>query len=188
MLEVTLQLPVLSDVAYDIADLREYLGIGIGSVQATISQLEKTLTNAFTELTNKIDNQFQWSNLIAHYGAPVKNIKYYSYRFEFLPEQYPGRMKEEGEKLATAVLKAEGIQKWLYELNFLFLGRRGTPIVSHAPMLFAFMEKYQSLACTQPYKAAVDNTWQQLVLLQQIGYMVWVCQGLFYSGPQSDRN
>jgi hypothetical protein len=34
-------------------------------------------------------------------------------------------------------------------------------------------DRYKTLACTPAYKAAVDNTWRQLVLLQQMGFVVW---------------
>ena len=29
------------------------------------------------------------------------------------------------------------------------------------------------MACSPTYKAAVDNTWRKLVLLQQVGFMLW---------------
>ena len=33
--------------------------------------------------------------------------------------------------------------------------------------------RYKSLACSPTYKAALDNTWRKLVLLQQLGFMLW---------------
>ena len=33
--------------------------------------------------------------------------------------------------------------------------------------------RYSSQACTPTYKAAVDYTWRQLVLLQQMGFVVY---------------
>lgn len=69
MLATTLRLPTLSDVAYDIEDLREYVGISFGAIQSAISELEASFKRAFDDLGRKLTNQFQWSNLITYTTA-----------------------------------------------------------------------------------------------------------------------
>eukprot|EP00795_Rhopilema_esculentum_P012313 gene12313-biopygen2411 len=185
MLAKTLKLPMLSDIAYDIKDLREYIGVSFGSLQAAVSELEKTFQQAFDHLSRQLTNQFQWANLISQYSHSLQRIKYYAYRFESLPTRYANRIEEEGKKLATAVLATDGIEKWLYDVNFLFVGKTNTPVLNHPPMLVTFMSRYQAQACSTTYKRAVDNTWRQMVLLQQIGYMLWA-QALEFEGRSSE--
>ena len=43
-----------------------------------------------------------------------------------------------------------------------------------------------SQACSSTYKAAVDNAWRQLVLLQQMGFMVW-SQALDYMNRPTEH-
>ena len=167
MLQATLRLPKLSDIAFQIQDLREYLGISIGKVQSTFKRLEATFTKAFYDLDHRLTTQFKLSNLISVYNAAISNIQYYSDQFQNLKE------RTDEKTIATHVLKTGAISKWLFEVNYLFLGRTTAPLLNHQPLLIILMEKHKSLACTSEYKAAIDNIWRQLVLLQQMGFVVW---------------
>ena len=141
LLATTLKLPMLSDIAFDIEDLREYVGISFGEVKTAISHLEAQFKKAFDDLSRKLTNEFQWANLITHYSHAIRKIEFYVYRFEQLPKRYPNSLDIEGKKLATAVLAADGVEKWLYELNHLFLGRSGTPLLNHDPLMIVFMNR-----------------------------------------------
>jgi hypothetical protein len=137
----TLKLPYLSDIAFDIKDLREYVGISFGEVRSAISDLEAAFKKAFDNLTGLLTGQFQWSNLITLYNKAIRQIEFYSYRFQKLPKLNRNVRVTEEKLLATAVLAANGIQQWLYEVNFLFLGRTGTPLVKHEPLILVFMNR-----------------------------------------------
>ena len=141
MLETTLKLPMLSDIAFEIQDLREYVGISFGQIQSAISDLEAAFKKAFDDLSRKLTTHFQWSNLITLYNNAIRKIEFFSHRFEELPKSFPETIEIEGRKLATAVLQVDGMHKWLYELNFLFIGRTGTPLVSHSPLMLVFMNR-----------------------------------------------
>ena len=140
MLETTLKLPMISDIAYEIEDMREYFGIIFGQVHNAISDLEATFRKAFDNLHRKLTNQFQWSNLITVYNMAIRQIEYHSYVFEKLPKHnIAANMK--AKKLAKAVLRTDGIRKWLHELNFLFTGRERTSLIKHDPLLILFMNR-----------------------------------------------
>ncbi|CAB3986640.1 Transposon TX1 uncharacterized 149 kDa [Paramuricea clavata] len=186
LLEKTLNLPKLSDIAYDIKDMREYVGINFGEVRSAIGELEAVFKKAIDSITRMLTDQFQWSNLITLYNEEIREIEYYSNRFQQLPKLHPNTRVMEGKQLATAVLAENGVKKWLFEVNFLFIGRTGSPLVKHEPLMLVFMNRYKSLACTPAYKAAVDNTWRQLVLLQQMGFVVWV-QALQIMGRPTEQ-
>lgn len=186
MLETTLKLPMLSDIQYSISDLREYVGVSLGKLQTAVSDLEVTFQKALNHLTEKVTKEFKWSNLITHYSASVRKINYYSYLFEKLPKTYGKKANEFSRKLATNILAPDGIEKWLYELNFLFLGRSGTPLVSHQPLMILFIDKYKDQSCSKRYKSSVDSAWTQLVLLQQVGFMLW-SQALEFVGEKTNQ-
>eukprot|EP00795_Rhopilema_esculentum_P012517 gene12517-biopygen2563 len=173
MLAKTLKLPMLSDIAYDIKDMREYVGVGIGALQAAVSELEEKFQRAYDKISHQLSSQFEWANLLTLYSSSLQNIKQYALRFETLPKRYADIMEEEGRKLATAVLAPNGIERWLTDVNFLLIGRSGVPLLKHKPMLILFMNKYKNQACLDSYKNAVSSAWKQLVLLQTIGFMVW---------------
>jgi hypothetical protein len=40
-------------------------------------------------------------------------------------------------------------------------------------IIFIISCRHKSTACSPAYKDAVDNIWRQLVLLQQMGYVIW---------------
>ena len=140
LLATTLKIPKLIDIAYDVKDLREYVGINFGKVQTAVSELEATFKKAFDDLTRKLTYQFQWSKLITLYSDAVGKIEYYVHRFERLPIHYPTTEAIEGKKLATAVLAADGIEEWLFKINFLFMGRNGT-LSNHEPLMIVFMNR-----------------------------------------------
>ena len=141
MLLATLKVPKLADIAYDVKDLREYVGINFGEVQSAVSELEATFKKAFDDLTRKLTNQFEWSKLITLYNDAIGKIEYYAHRFERLPIDYATSQAIEGKKLAAAVLAADGIEEWLYKINFLFKGRAGTTLSNHEPFMIVFMKR-----------------------------------------------
>ena len=141
LLETTFKLPKLSDIAYDIKDLREFVGVSLGEVQTAVSQLEVTFKKAFDKLSIQLTTHFQWSNLMTHYSSAIRQIEFYSHRFQQLPKLQPKTREIEGKKLAAAVLAANGIAKWLFEINYLLLGRTGTPLVNHESLMLVFMNR-----------------------------------------------
>ena len=189
MLAVTLKLPVLSDVYFDIKDLRRFVGISFVNMQKGISNLESSMQRKFNQLSKTIHNKLKWAYFIVMYRTAIQTINYYAHRFESLPKEYKDKTKLEkrGKKLAVSVLDDnKGIRKALFQLNNLLLGKVNDPLLSHKPVLLAFMETRSKAGepCTSAYKARVDNYWRQLLLLQQIGYMVWA-QAREFAGKKS---
>ena len=178
MLAVTLKLPVLSDVYFDIKDLRQFVGVNFANMQRSISKLESSMQRKFNQLSNEIKDQFKWSKFITIYRTAIQTIEYYSHRFERLPKEHTNEeaLERYGRKLATSVLKDHhGIRKALYQLNNMLAGKVNKPLLQHKPILLAYMEsKFKAgEPCTLSYKRRVDNYWRRLLLLQQMGYMVW---------------
>ena len=53
------------------------------------------------------------------------------------------------------------------------MGRRDNEFSSHKSILFMVMDKYKSRLCYPDYKAEIDRTYRQLMLLQLRGYILW---------------
>ena len=186
MFKATLKVPMLSDIKHDIENMQKYIVVGLGKIQTAISELELVFQGALKSLADKITNELKWSNLVTQYSSSIRKISYYSYLFENLPKSHPNNTKIEGRKFATEILALNGIEKWLYEINFLFLGRSGLPLVSHQPLIVHLLEKNKNQPCDKRYKSATNGTLNELVLLQQIGFMVW-SQALEYAGRHTQQ-
>ena len=106
MLAITLKLPVLSDVYFDIKDLRRFVGVSFANLQKSISNLESSMQRKFNQLSNTVKDQFKWANFITMYRVAIQTIEYYSYRFERLPKEHKDKkeLQKFGRKLSTSVL------------------------------------------------------------------------------------
>ena len=185
MLAVTLKLPVLSDIAFDIKDLRQYIGTSLSRVQVAISIIESTVQTKFNALSALITNQFTWANFVTQYRSSIQKIEYFANLFELLKSiKDKKKLKIEGKKNAKAALDLiHGIRPPLFQLNKMLAGR--TNIFQHKPILIAFMETKAGEPCVPKYKRAVNNYWRQLVMLQLLGYSVW-SQALEFADKPTD--
>ena len=82
-------------------------------------------------------------------------------------------IKKKKSDIVNFLLAPTGIQKWLYQFNFVVVGRKDSEFNSHESLLFILMEKYKSRACYQDYKEKLTKSYRQLMLLQLQGYMLW---------------
>lgn len=181
MLAVTLKLPVLSDIAFDIKDLRQYIGVSLSRMQVAISTLETTVHVKFNALSALITNQFKWANFITQYKSSIQKIEYFADLFELLKSIKDKKLLQiEGKKRAKAALDLiHGIRRPLFDFNKMLAGRAN--IFHHKPILIAFMKSKAGEPCVPKYKKAVNNYWKQLVTLQLLGYSVW-SQALEFAG------
>jgi hypothetical protein len=141
MLQTTLKIPKLSDIAFEIQDLRQYLGVSFGKIMSTFVKLEATFTKAFVDLDHKLTTQFKWANIITTYKDAIEMIQHYSNQFQHLKKNYPTKYHIQEKTIANDVLKTDAIQKWMSDIDYLFRGRVGSAILNHQPLMVLFMEK-----------------------------------------------
>eukprot|EP00112_Aurelia_sp_Birch-Aquarium-sp1_P018196 Seg4309.2 transcript_id=Seg4309.2/GoldUCD/mRNA.D3Y31 product="Complement component C9" protein_id=Seg4309.2/GoldUCD/D3Y31 len=183
MLAVTLKLPHLSDISFDIKDLREFVGVSFVRLQWAISSLDASFENKRSQLSRKVE----WASLVTQYSVALNGIQYFAQTFALLNHynKTTAEFQKIRQKLAHAVLKDRaGIQRYLFDLNTMLIGVKGS-LLGHKPFLLIFMESKAGKPCTPAYKKAVDNCWKQLVLLQQVGYFVWT-QALGLTGQATN--
>ena len=159
------------------------------------------IEDSITELGNKIDEQFKilgefmlstfgWFAVLLKYNDVVDNLIYFHsisrskiYHFPEIKNFSIASVTRnstrdrfsilEENEIDNFLLTPTGIQKWLYQFNFVIVGRRESEFNSHKSLLFMLMDQYKSRICYEDYKDKLIKTYRQLMLLQLQGYMLW---------------
>ena len=177
MMKQTTKIPKLTDIYFELHDVRNYIGSSLGNIQNAITRLGESSAKSFLELHEDLSQQFQWIGLVTAYGDQIQTLHYYIKLFEDIGNIKCNEMSTELLALAEAVLgdqRFNGIRRCLHDINNLINGTNGFTLTPQEPLLLSYMEHFKSRACSQDYKNAIDNVWRQLMLLQHRGYMVWI--------------
>ncbi|XP_066929946.1 SE-cephalotoxin-like [Clytia hemisphaerica] len=169
LVTTSLTIPSLTDVYFDIQDLKESFSDGIENVNNALIELGSVLEQSFIDLSLMLGNEFKWTNLKVTYSETLSDV-------EFFIREFATRSKANGDKrgkeLAEHILQPGHIKKWLSDLNLLFMGNDNL-IQDHEPLLVVFMSRYSKDACTAPYKERVDHAYAQFSILQYQAFMMW---------------
>eukprot|EP00795_Rhopilema_esculentum_P016216 gene16216-7590_t len=174
LLDVTFQLPTMTDIQFDIKDLREFVGVGFGSILASIKRLEATVIKTSESIKKEMARGFDMANLVTQYSDTIFDIEYYDNQLQ-VASRYSANITEVEKmekRIAEKVLGVDRIEYWVYKIDSLIRGREAA-VGSHKPLLVLFIEKYGKKSCTQEYKKAVDNCWRRMFLLQERGFLLW---------------
>ena len=134
-----------------------------------------------------MSNKFDWVKLLIKYLDSIQKLDYVysisSQKMYKLPEmplgnkttarQSVGFSLVEEKEIARVLLGPFGIQKWLYDLNYLIVGRNDSELHYHKPVIYMVMDKYKDRACSEEYKQDIARTYRQLLLLQFQGFTLW---------------
>ena len=182
LLSDTVKLPTFVSIQNTLEDTQLYVMVSLGSIETSISRLGSKIEEKFKNLGELMSQKFAWFSVLLKYKESIENLKYYQtlshshandVGTRYLPtDEYVTYAMEEKE-IARYLLSPYGIRKWLYQLNFLIIGRRGDVLNSHSPVVFMVMDRYKSRLCYPDYKAEIDRTLQQLMLLQFQGFAMW---------------
>ena len=155
--------------------LQIFVGANVEEIMGTITTLEKVMKQSFEEFNKKLSSEASWIKLVTHYSSTLRLVTYYIYRFNSLTKLDNVSRAEEGKHLTKSLLRPEGIQKWPYDINFMFLGRSGLQILDHKPLILIIklIEKHTHEACWPPYINVWNNAWKQMIKRQLMFYMIW---------------
>ena len=135
-----------------------------------------------------MSKKFEWFTVLLKYKEAIENLNYFHsissekvshFRLNISLVGKTGSGNEsqfimaEDKDIARFLLSPTGIRKWLYQINFLIVGRRDSQFNSHKPLLFMVMDKYKNELCLIHYKHEVTRAYRQLMLLQLRGHMLW---------------
>ena len=188
ILQNTMKLPTFASIQHSIEDTQLYLKTSTENIQKSITKLGERINEQFKSLGEFMSKKFDWFSVLFKYKEAIENLNFfYSIAGENISNFQQNnslltlRKKKINDQFAIAeekdnarfLLSPTGIRKWLYQINFLIVGRRDSQFNSHKPLLFMVMEKYKSRICSLDYKKEITRTYRQLMLLQLQGYMLW---------------
>ena len=181
LLKNTMKLPTFASIQHSIEDTQLYLKTSSENIQESIRKLGDKIDQKFKDMGEFMSNEFNWMNVLLKYKDSIDNLYYFHsiskekiFHFQSNTTAKKGRFSMIEEKdIANFMLSPMGIQKWLYHINFLIVGRTDSQFHSHKPLLFMAMDKYKNRFCFADYKEVLTRAYRQLMLLQLQGYMLW---------------
>ena len=198
ILQQTMKLPTFVTIQHAIEDTQLLLKTSTENIQMSITKLGERIDEQFKNLGEFMSSKFEWFATLSKYKEAIENLNYFhnisskklsdfqenstfaDFKSKILSDadlkfNAKGSQHSEAEDkaIATYLLSPTGIRKWLYQINFLIVGRRDSQFNAHKALLFLVMDKYKNRLCSRIYKEDVTRTYRQLMLLQLQGYMLW---------------
>ena len=190
ILKNTLKLPTFSSIQHKLEDVHMSLLTASGNIEDSITQLGNRIDEQFKLLGEFMLSTFGWFAVLLKYNDAVDNLIYFHsisgskiYHFPEIKNFSIASITRNSTKDRFSVLEEKdivnflltptGIQKWLYQFNFVIVGRKESEFNSHKSLLFMLMDQYKSRVCYDDYKDKLTKTYRQLMLLQLQGYMLW---------------
>ena len=181
LVKATLKIPTLTDIFFNVKDLRQNLEVGLTNIDNALNKLQSALETKFSKLSEEIGQNFQWTNLNVNYAKTIRKLRHFIHEFQTRSKDYND---ERGVQLAKHILAPGRIKQWLYDLNNLFKGSQSI-VQDHPPLMIAYMNRYSSNACSKSYKTRIDNAYRQFSVLQQQAYVMWA-EALFITERRTD--
>ena len=191
ILENTMKLPSFSSIQHTLENVHMSLLASSDDIQDSITELENKIDEKFKHLGEFMMSTFGWFAVLLKYNDAVDNLNYFhsisSSKIYHFPDAKNvnitilttnSTMDDRfsliaEEDIVKFLLAPTGIQKWLYQFNFIVVGREDSEFNSHKSLLFMLMERYKNRICYQDYKEKLTKTYRQIMLLQLQGYMLW---------------
>ena len=190
ILKNTMKLPSFTSIQHTLEDVQMSLLTSSDDIQNSIIELGNKIDEKFKSLGEFMLSTFGWFAVLLKYNDVVDNLNYFHSISKSKIYHFP-EMKNfsiasvtrnatddrfsvlEEKDIVNFLLSPTGIQKWLYQFNFVIVGRRESEFNSHQSLLFMLMDQYKSRVCYEDYKDKLTKTYRQLMLLQLEGYMLW---------------
>ena len=188
MVQKTMKLPTFASIQHSIQDSQLYLKTSTENIQKTIMKLGERIDEQFKNLGEFMSNKFKWYDTLSKYKDAIENLNYFhsissTKITQFHQNTSIAKLKDsslntkflmaEDKEIARFLLSPTGIRKWLYQINFLIVGRRDSQFNSHKALVFMVMDKHKHLLCSRTYQIEITRTYRQLMLMQLQGYMLW---------------
>ena len=188
MVQKTMKLPTFATIQHSIQDTQLYLKTSTENILTSITKLGERIDEQFKSLGDFMSNKFEWFATLSKYKEAIENLNYFhsistkkishfqqndSFTNFNITAHKTQFLMEKDKEIAKFLLSPAGIRKWLYQINFLIVGRRDSQFNAHKALIFMVMDKYQDRVCSQTYRNEITRTYRQLMLLQLQGYMLW---------------
>ena len=198
----TMKLPSFTSLQHTLENVQMSLLASSDNIQESITELGNKIDEKFKSLGDFMMSTFGLFSVLLRYNDVVEDLNYFHAISSSKIYNFPGvknfsiasltknastdRFSVLEEKdIVDFLLTPTGIQKWLYQFNFIVVGKRESEFNSHSSLLFMLMERYKTRLCYPDYKDRLIRTYRQLMLLQLRGYMLW---SKAYSFANRDSN
>ena len=202
LLDNTLKLATFTSIKHTLEDVQLALTASSENIQDSIRNLAVKINEQFRSMGEFMSYNFAWIDIMVRYSEAIEFVHY----FYSITNMMEGIKMPHGTNISLhnltesstvsnrfsllankdidiILLNPTGIKKWLYQINYLRVGRRDSELNYHNPLIFMVMDKYKDRLCFQDYKDEVTRTYRQLMLLQYKGYVLW---GRAYSSANRD--
>ena len=184
----TVKLPTFTSMQRTLEDIQLYVTVSLSNVEKSIARIEANIDKEFKILGEFLTEKFKWNSIRSKYKESIENLKYFQTLYERTIKEahthvstgiFPTNAREacinfnEEKEIASYLMSPIGIQKWLYQLDFLITGRNDDVLDSHESVIFMLMDRMKHLLCFPDYKLEIERSYQQLMLLQLHGYTMW---------------
>ena len=191
LLNNTLKLPTFASIRHTLQDVHMSLKASSENIKGSIAYLEAKVDDTLTSMGEFMSEKFKWFNIQMRYIDAIESVPYFHKIFGTNNTHQVSECSNntfnniitnvsmdesssiEERQISEFLLNPTGIQLWMYQINYLIVGRRDSQFNSHESLVFMVMDKYKDLLCTQDYKDAVTRMYRQLMLLQFRGFMLW---------------
>ena len=194
LLNNTLKLPTFASIQHALEDLHVSLKSSSENIKDSIAYLEAKVDEEIRKFGEFMSDKFEWHKIQVKYRDAIDNVQYFytisnsrnrhealyltqsqKFTFKRLPAYVSVNELSllEEKDISIFLLNPTGIQLWMYQINYLIVGRRDSQFNAHKSFLFMVMDKYKDRLCTQDYKDTVIRTYRQLMLLQFQGFILW---------------
>ena len=179
---ISMTMPSLLSLRNTLEETKLFLTSSLTNIEVSISKAEESISGKINEIEYYMTNKFEWWKVMMRYQTSIDRLKYFQRMSNWFSSHGKNnstlpvvdRFAIEHNEIATYILSPIGVKKWLYHLNFLIVGRYRDVLNSHKPIVFMVMDNLRDRVCYADYKVEVDQTLQQLNLLQVQGFSMWI--------------
>ena len=172
-----LHIPTRTDLKAQLEIAQRRLKSNVETADSRMQMLSGQIGRMTSNMFGEINTRQEWQGLVTQYSEILQDMKYYHYVLGNDDSSHLGHdkfSKMELKTLAKQIIIPDKLEKYLQMVNYLFVGRDGTPLVSHRSLIFEEMKRHKSHACSTEYKQILDHAYELLVSLQMQGYETWL--------------
>ena len=180
LLKVNIQhISTNSDLKVELKQLEKNFRSNFQTSTELTSTFSKRIGQITTNMVDSISNRLQMQGLVIQYAGVIQDLQYY-YHVMFENDTSHNSIKndqflrEERMTFAQFLSNPDKLEKNLQMVNYLFVGRRDTPLVNHKSLIFEEMENNKADVCSDKYKLTLDHVYESLSSIQLQGFTAYI--------------
>ena len=168
-----------SDLKAELKQLENNFRSNFQTSTEITSVFSKRIGQITTNMVDSISNSQQMQGLVIQYAGVIQDLQYY-YHVMFENDTSDNSIKndqflrEERMTFAQFLANPDKLEKNLQMVNYLFVGRRDTPLVNHKSLIFEEMENNKADICSDKYKLTLDHVYESLSAIQLQGFTAYI--------------